>query len=153
MPLGGVTGRAEIMDSVHPGGLGTTYGGNPLSCAAALGVLEAFEEEDLLSRATAVGERVMDAMHELQARHPGIVGDVRGRGPMAAMELVKDAENKTPDKERTAQVVENALQDGLLLLTAGQYGNVIRVLMPFAISDSELEEGLAIMERAVSATA
>lgn len=151
MPLGGVTGKREIMDSVHPGGLGTTYGGNPLSCAAALGVLEAFEEEDLLARANAVGERVMDALHDLQAKHPNLVGDVRGRGPMAAMELVKDPESKTPDKERTAQIVENALQEGLMLLTAGQYGNVIRVLMPFAISDAELEEGLAILERAVTA--
>jgi len=153
LPIGGVTGKAEIMDSVHVGGLGTTYGGNPLACAAALAVLEAFEEEDLLSRADVIGERVMGAMREIQERHPDFVGDVRGRGAMAAMELVKDPESKTPDKERTARIVEAALQEGLLLLTAGQYSNVIRTLMPFVITDEELEEGLSILGRAVDAAA
>jgi 4-aminobutyrate aminotransferase/(S)-3-amino-2-methylpropionate transaminase len=153
LPIGGVTGKAEIMDSVHVGGLGTTYGGNPLACAAALAVLEAFEEEDLLSRADVIGERVMGAMREIQERHPDFVGDVRGRGAMAAMELVKDPESKTPDKERTAKIVEAALQEGLLLLTAGQYSNVIRTLMPFVITDEELEEGLSILGRAVDAAA
>jgi 4-aminobutyrate aminotransferase/(S)-3-amino-2-methylpropionate transaminase len=149
LPIAGVTGKAEIMDSVHVGGLGTTYGGNPIACAAALAVLEAFEEEDLLARANIVGERVMAAMREIQDRHPDFVGDVRGRGPMAAMEFVKDAESRTPDKERTAKVIEAALQEGLLLLSAGQYGNCIRTLMPFVITDEELEEGLAVLGRAV----
>jgi 4-aminobutyrate aminotransferase/(S)-3-amino-2-methylpropionate transaminase len=153
LPIGGVTGRAQIMDSVHVGGLGTTYGGNPLACAAALAVIRAFEEDDLLSRANAVGERALAAMREIQERHPDFVGDVRGRGAMVAMELVKDAESKTPDKERTGRIVEAALQEGLLLLTAGQFGNVIRVLMPFAITDEELEEGLEILGRAVDAAA
>jgi 4-aminobutyrate aminotransferase / (S)-3-amino-2-methylpropionate transaminase / 5-aminovalerate transaminase len=153
LPIGGVTGRAEIMDSVHVGGLGTTYGGNPLACAAALAVIRAFEEDDLLSRANAVGERALAAMREIQERHPDFVGDVRGRGAMVAMELVKDAESKTPDKVRTGRIVEAALQEGLLLLTAGQFGNVIRVLMPFAITDDELEEGLEILGRAVDAAA
>jgi 4-aminobutyrate aminotransferase/(S)-3-amino-2-methylpropionate transaminase len=153
LPIGGVTGRAQIMDSVHVGGLGTTYGGNPLACAAALAVIRAFEEDDLLSRANAVGERALAAMREIQERHSDFVGDVRGRGAMVAMELVKDAESKTPDKERTGRIVEAALQEGLLLLTAGQFGNVIRVLMPFAITDEELEEGLEILGRAVDAAA
>ncbi|MDP8949882.1 MAG: 4-aminobutyrate--2-oxoglutarate transaminase [Actinomycetota bacterium] len=153
LPIGGVTGKAEIMDSVHVGGLGTTFGGNPISCAAALAVLETFEEEDLLSRANVIGERVMGAMSEIQEKHPDFVGDVRGRGAMLAMELVKDPESKTPDKERTARIVEAALQEGLLLLTAGQYSNVIRTLMPFVISDEELEEGLSILGRAVDAAA
>jgi 4-aminobutyrate aminotransferase / (S)-3-amino-2-methylpropionate transaminase / 5-aminovalerate transaminase len=151
LPISGVTGRAEIMDSVHVGGLGTTYGGNPLACAAALAVLEAFEEEDLLTRANVIGERVMGAMRDIQEKHPDFVGDVRGRGAMVAIELVKDPENKAPDKERTAGIVEAALQEGLLLLTAGQYSNVIRTLMPFVITDDELEEGLSILERAVDA--
>jgi 4-aminobutyrate aminotransferase / (S)-3-amino-2-methylpropionate transaminase / 5-aminovalerate transaminase len=151
LPISGVTGRAEIMDSVHVGGLGTTYGGNPLACAAALAVLEAFEEEDLLTRANVIGERVMGAMRDIQEKHPDFVGDVRGRGAMVAIELVKDPENKAPDKERTAGIVEAALQEGLLLLTAGQYSNVIRTLMPFVITDGELEEGLSILERAVDA--
>ena len=153
LPIGGVTGKAEIMDSVHVGGLGTTYGGNPLACAAALAVLETFEEEDLISRANAIGERVVGAMRDIQEKHPDFVGDVRGRGAMLAMELVKDSETKAPDKERTGKIVEAALQEGLLLLTAGQYSNVIRTLMPFVITDEELEEGLSILGRAVDAAA
>ena len=153
MPIGGVTGRAVIMDSVHVGGLGTTFGGNPLACAAALAVIEAFEEEDLLARANAIGERTLSTLRNIQQRHPDFVGDVRGRGPMAAIELVKDAESRSPDKERTGRIVETALQEGLILLTAGQYSNVIRTLTPFAITDEELEEGLSIMARAVDAAA
>ena len=112
LPIAGVTGKAEIMDSVHVGGLGTTYGGNPIACAAALAVFEAFEEEDLLARANILGERVMAAMREIQDRHPDFVGDVRGRGPMAAMEFVKDAESRTPDKERTAKVIRPPSRKG-----------------------------------------
>lgn len=153
MPLGGVTGKAEIMDSVHPGGLGTTYGGNPLACAAALAVLDVFEEDDLLSRAGVVGERVMAAMRDIQERHPDFVGDVRGRGAMVAMELVKDSESREPDPERTTKIAGNALQEGLILLTAGPWGNNIRVLVPFAVTDDQLEEGLEILGRAVDAAA
>lgn len=153
LPLSAVVGRSEVMDSVEPGGLGGTFGGNPVACAAALAVLRVFEEEDLLSQANAIGERVMAAMREMQQNHPYIIGDVRSRGPMAAMELVKDPESRAPDKEHAAKVAENALQDGLLLLTAGQHGNVIRTLMPLPITDDELEEGLSILVRAVSETA
>ena len=152
LPLSGVTGRAEVMDSVQPGGLGTTLGGNPVACAAALAVLEVFEEDDLLSRAGEIGERVKGAMREIQEKHPDVIGDVRGRGPMAAMELVKDPESRIPDGERTAKVAENALQNGLMILTAGRYANVIRTLMPLSITDDELEEGLSILARAVSET-
>ncbi len=153
MPLGGVTGKAEIMDSVHPGGLGTTYGGNPLSCAAALAVLDAFEEDDLLSRADVIGGRVTAAMREIQEKHPDMIGDVRGRGAMVAMELVTDPESKDPDPDRTAKIVGNALQEGLLLLTAGPLGNNLRVLVPFAVTDEQLEEGLEILGRAVDSAA
>ncbi|MDP8926766.1 MAG: 4-aminobutyrate--2-oxoglutarate transaminase [Actinomycetota bacterium] len=152
LPLSGVTGRAEVMDSVQPGGLGTTLGGNPVACAAALAVLEVFEEDDLLSRAGEIGERVIGAMREIQEKHPDVIGDVRGRGPMVAMELVKDPESRIPDGERTAKVAENALQKGLMLLTAGRYANVVRTLMPLSITDDELEEGLSILARAVSET-
>ena len=152
LPLSGVTGRAEVMDSVQPGGLGTTLGGNPVACAAALAVLEVFEEDHLLSRAGEIGERVIGAMREIQEKHPDVIGDVRGRGPMAAMELVKDPESRIPDGERTAKVAENALQKGLMLLTAGRYANVIRMLMPLSITDDELEEGLSILARSVSET-
>jgi 4-aminobutyrate aminotransferase/(S)-3-amino-2-methylpropionate transaminase len=153
LPLGGVTGKAEIMDSIHPGGLGTTYGGNPLALAAGLAVLETFEEDDLLGKANELGERVMSAMRDIQDKHPDFVGDVRDKGPMAAMELVTDAESRTPDKKRTGTVVEAALQEGLLLLTAGQYSNVIRVLMPLNITDDQLDEGLTIMAHAVDSVA
>jgi 4-aminobutyrate aminotransferase/(S)-3-amino-2-methylpropionate transaminase len=137
------------MDSVEPGGLGGTFGGNPVACAAALAVLQVFEEEDLLSRANAIGERVMAALHEIQQNHPDVIGDVRGRGPMVAMELVQDPESRAPDRERAARVVANALQRGLLLLTAGQQGNVIRTLMPLPITDDELDEGLSILDSAI----
>jgi 4-aminobutyrate aminotransferase / (S)-3-amino-2-methylpropionate transaminase / 5-aminovalerate transaminase len=153
LPLSAVVGRAEVMDAVEPGGLGGTFGGNPVACAAALAVLQVFEEEDLLSRANAIGERVMAAMREMQENNPDVIGDVRGRGPMAAMELVKDPEIREPDKERAAKVAENALQSGLMLLTAGQRGNVIRTLMPLPITDAELEEGLSILAHAISETA
>jgi 4-aminobutyrate aminotransferase / (S)-3-amino-2-methylpropionate transaminase / 5-aminovalerate transaminase len=152
LPIAGVTGRAEIMDSIQPGGLGTTYGGNPVACAAALAVLDVFEEDDLLSRANAIGERVMGAMRDLQEKHQ-FVGDVRGRGAMVAMEIVKDPESRAPDKDLTAKVIEQALQEGLILLVAGQYGNVVRTLMPLPITDDELEEGLSILARAVEEAA
>jgi 4-aminobutyrate aminotransferase / (S)-3-amino-2-methylpropionate transaminase / 5-aminovalerate transaminase len=153
LPLSAVVGRAEVMDSVEPGGLGGTFGGNPVACAAALAVLQVFEEEKLLSRAKAIGERVMAALREIQQNHSDAVGDVRGRGPMVAMELVKDPETRAPDRERAAEVARYALQSGLMLLTAGQQGNVIRTLMPLSITDEELEEGLSILARAVDATA
>jgi 4-aminobutyrate aminotransferase/(S)-3-amino-2-methylpropionate transaminase len=149
MPLGGVTGKAEVMDAMRSGGLGTTYGGNPAACAAALAVIRAFEEDGLIERANLVGERAMSAMRDIQKKHPDFVGDVRGRGAMVAMELVEDAQSKSPDVERTGKIVEAALQEGLLLVTAGTYGNVIRVLMPLSTPESELEEGFAILDRAV----
>ncbi len=153
MPIGGVTGKKEIMDAPHVGGLGTTFGGNPLACAAALAVLDSFAQDGILERANVVGERIMGAMHDIQAKHPDFVGDVRGRGPMAAMELVQDATSRTPDKKRTGAVVEAALQEGLLLLTAGQYGNVIRTLAPLSITDEELDEGLEILARSFDTVA
>src|SRR3712207_6282516 len=100
LPIAGVTGKKEIMDSVHVGGLGTTYGGNPIACAAALAVFEAFEEEDLLARANVLGDRVMAAMREIQDCHPDFVGDERGRGPMAANEFGKERAERTPEKKR-----------------------------------------------------
>ncbi len=151
LPLGGVTGKKEIMDAVHQGGLGTTYGGNPLACAASLAVLETFEKEDLLGRAERLGERVQGAMRDLQAKYPDTLGDVRGIGPMAAMEVVTDRESREPDKALMARIVENALGEGLLLITAGQFSNVIRTLMPLVIEDDELDEGFAILDRAIAA--
>ncbi len=116
-------------------------------------VLDIFKEDDLLSRANVIGERVMGAMREIQEKHPDVIGDVRGRGAMVAMELVKEPESRAPDKERTARVIELALQGGLMLLVAGQYGNVIRALMPFPITDDQLDEGLSILAQAVDESA
>jgi 4-aminobutyrate aminotransferase/(S)-3-amino-2-methylpropionate transaminase len=149
MPIAGVTGRAEIMDKVHTGGIGTTYGGNPVSCVAALAVIEAFEEDGLLDQAEALGERLISGLKDIQANNPDFVGDARGLGPMAGLEFVKDAKSKTPDPERTEKVRHHALAEGLMLLTAGSYGNVVRVLMPLVITDDQLDEGLSILARAV----
>lgn len=150
LPLSGITGKAAIMDSVPPGGLGSTFGGNPLSCAAALAVLETFEEEGLLEQSRRLGGRVLAGMQNIRKEHE-IVGDVRGLGPMAAMEIVSDRESRAPDAERTARIVARALEEGLLLITAGGRGNVVRTMMPLMISDEQLEEGLEILGRAVAA--
>ncbi|GBF06114.1 4-aminobutyrate aminotransferase [Deinococcus aerius] len=148
LPISGVTGRAEIMDAPAPGGLGGTYAGNPLACAAGLAVLDLFEDGSLLAHARHVGERLHAAFRDLQAEVPGI-GDVRGLGPMVAMEFVKDGETKTPDPEMATRVVEAARRRGLLLLKAGMYASVIRVLVPLTVTDEELDEGLEMLRGAV----
>jgi 4-aminobutyrate aminotransferase/(S)-3-amino-2-methylpropionate transaminase len=150
LPLSGVVGRAEIMDDPHEGAIGGTFIGNPVSLAAALAVLDVFEEEGLVARAVAVGATIRERMLAWQARWPE-VGDVRGLGAMLAIELVRDRESKAPAPELTGAVVDEALQRGLILLKAGVYGNCIRVLCPLTISDAELEEGLAAWEDALAA--
>ena len=150
MPLSGVIGRAEIMDGAHSGAIGGTYIGNPVALAAALAVLDVFEEEDLVARGVTVGNTIRSRMEQWQARWPQ-VGDVRGLGAMLAIELVTDRETKEPARELTSAVIDDALQRGLILLKAGVHGNCIRVLCPLAISDGELDEGLAAWENALSA--
>jgi 4-aminobutyrate aminotransferase / (S)-3-amino-2-methylpropionate transaminase / 5-aminovalerate transaminase len=144
LPLAAVTGRAELMDAVPAGGLGGTFGGNPLSCAAAVAVLEAVREPELLDQATRVGGRVRARLDELAARHAAI-GEVRGLGPMIAFELAE----QTPDRAKA--IVEAAFERGLLLLACGLYGNVIRLLPALTISDEDLDEGLALLEESLSA--
>jgi len=144
LPLAAVTGRAELMDAVPAGGLGGTFGGNPLSCAAAVAVLEAVREPELLDQATRVGERVRARLDELAATHVEI-GEVRGLGPMIAFELAE----QTPDRAKA--IVEAAFERGLLLLACGLYGNVIRLLPALTISDEDLDEGLALLEESLSA--
>ena len=144
LPLAAVTGRAELMDAVPAGGLGGTFGGNPLSCAAAVAVLEAVREPELLDQATRVGERVRARLDELAARHAAI-GEVRGLGPMLALELAE----RSPDQAR--DVTAAAREEGLLLLSCGLYGNVIRLLPPLTATDEELERGLSILERSLAA--
>ena len=149
LPLAGVTGRAEIMDSVHVGGLGGTYGGNPIACAAALGSIEAMEEEDLNSRALAIEAIMRERLEALQAAHPE-VGDIRGRGAMIAIELVKPG-TLDPDPELAGRVSKAAHAQGVVTLTCGTYGNVLRFLPPLTIPDRLLREGLDVVAAAFDA--
>ena len=137
------------MDGTIEGGLGGTFGGNPLACRAALAVLDKIERQNLCSRAREIGHKVMGRFRDFQRRFP-IIGDVRGLGAMCALELVKDRNDKEPAKEATEQFTQCALQKGLLTITAGTFGNVVRTLMPLVIADAELDEGLKIMEATLS---
>jgi 4-aminobutyrate aminotransferase/(S)-3-amino-2-methylpropionate transaminase len=150
LPLAAVTGRAEIMDAPAPGGLGGTFAGNPLSCSAALAVLELFETEKLLTRANELGDRFQRRAREWQRRWP-IVGDVRGLGGMQAIELVKSNETKTPATDETKQITQYCYEHGLITITAGSYSNVIRVLVPLVASNEQMDEGLDVLESALAA--
>jgi 4-aminobutyrate aminotransferase/(S)-3-amino-2-methylpropionate transaminase len=145
LPLAAITGRAEIMDAPQPGGLGGTFGGNPLSCVAALAVLDAFENENLSARANELGSRFQRRALDWQGRWP-IIGDVRGLGAMQAMELVQSAETRQPAPEETKQIVQYCYEHGLIVLSAGSYSNVIRALMPLVITDAQMDEALAVLE-------
>ena len=143
LPLAAVTGRAEIMDSSHVGGLGGTYGGNPIACAAALAAIETIQEEKLVDRAAHIGSILFETLNGLKAKYP-VIGDVRGRGAMVAIELVKPG-TKDPNPEAMAKVVKYCHSHGLLVLTAGTYGNVIRFLPPLVITDELLRDGLSVL--------
>src|SRR5271169_2273941 len=147
-PLSGVTGRATIMDAAHPGGLGGTYGGNPISIAAAHAVLDVIESEDLCARAARVGQKMRTRLLALAKELP-CIGDVRGLGAMVALELVKDQKTKEPDAELTAAVLAQAEKRGLILLSCGTEANVVRLLAPLTIPDAVLEEGLNILASAL----
>jgi len=139
-----VVGRSELMDAPGVGGLGGTYGGNPLACAAAHAVLDLFEDGRLVVRAEAIGARIEARLREWAARMP-LLGEVRRRGAMAAVELVRDRASREPAKEETAAIVREAAGRGVLLVSAGTYGNVIRFLAPLVIEDEELDEGLSVV--------
>jgi 4-aminobutyrate aminotransferase/(S)-3-amino-2-methylpropionate transaminase len=143
MPLAAVTARAEIMDSSHVGGLGGTYGGNPVVCAAALAVIETIEEEKLVDRAAHIGTILFDSLNALKAQYP-IIGEVRGRGAMVAIELVHEG-TKDPNPEAMAKVIKYCQSKGVLILTAGTYGNVIRFLPPLVITDELLKDALGVL--------
>jgi 4-aminobutyrate aminotransferase/4-aminobutyrate aminotransferase/(S)-3-amino-2-methylpropionate transaminase len=148
-PLSAVTGRAAIMDAAHPGGLGGTYGGNPISIAAAHAVLDVVEAEQLCARAARVGQRMRNHLETLAKQLP-CIGDVRGLGAMVAFELVKDAKTKEPDADLTASILAHAEKRGLILLSCGTSANVVRLLAPLTIPDAVLDEGLTLLAAAVS---
>lgn len=150
MPISGVIGRKEIMNAASPGELGGTYSGNPVACEAALAVLDIIESENLNERSLQIGEKVMASFNQLSKRFEQVDG-VRGLGGMCAFEFVKDKKSKTPDKELTNEVIKEAQKRGLLLISAGLYSNVVRVLVPLVITDEQLEEGLAILEESIEA--
>lgn len=149
MPLSGVIGRAEVMDAPAPGGLGGTYGGNPLACAAALAVLDVFEEEHLLEQGVLLGAALTAEFRSLQQRFDQI-DDVRGLGPMVAMEIVRTSATREPAPELVDQVIKNAREHGLILIKAGLYGNVLRVLVPLTVDPMALRRGLEILGTALA---
>jgi 4-aminobutyrate aminotransferase/(S)-3-amino-2-methylpropionate transaminase len=149
LPLAAVTGRAEIMDAPGIGGLGGTFAGNPLSCAAALAVLDLFERENLLARANELGQRFHRRAEEWQRRW-SIIGDVRGLGGMQAIELVQSQETKTPATDETKKITQYCYEHGLITITAGTYSNVIRVLVPLVASDPQIDEGMDVLESAIA---
>ena len=152
MPISGVVGRADIMDAPPPGTLGGTYSGNPVTCAAALAVLDLYEKEDLAARSREVGRTVIERFVKLQEKYP-LVGDVRGLGGMVAMELVKDRRTKEPDSQTASDILTAAHKRGLVLIKAGMYDNVLRVLVPLCVTDEQLQHGLDIFEDAFTSVA
>src|SRR6266853_1518843 len=149
LPLAAITGRAEIMDAPGPGGLGGTFAGNPLSCAAALAVLDSFESNDLCTRANELGGYFLKRARRWQQQWPEI-GEIRGLGAMQAIELVRSPQSREPADEETKQIVRFCYEHGVIVLSTGSYGNVIRLLMPLVITDAQFDEALTVLESALS---
>ncbi len=149
MPLSGVVGKAEIMDAPGPGQIGGTYGGNPVSCAAGMATIDYLLENNLIERSNVIGARAVSKLKELQERY-AMIGDVRGLGGMVAVEFVKDRQTKEPAKEETTRILQECHKQGLLVIGAGVFGNVIRMLMPLSITDEQLDEGLKILADAMA---
>ncbi len=152
LPLAAVTGRAEIMDAPGVGGIGGTFGGNPAACAASLAAIETIEKEGLLQRSLEIGERFEERARAWQKRWP-LVGDVRGLGGMCAIELVRSAATREPADEETKQVARYCYEHGLITITAGTYGNVMRILVPLVVTDEQFDEGLGVLEAALASVA
>ncbi len=152
LPLAAVTGRAEIMDAPGVGGLGGTFGGNPVACAAALAAIETIERENLSARAVKLGDKFEARARDWKARFP-LVGDARGLGGMRAIELVRSRESREPAKQETEQIIRHCYQHGLIVLSAGTYANVVRVLVPLVVTDEQFDEGLEILEAAIATVA
>ena len=149
MPLGGVTGKAQIMDSVDNAGIGGTFGGNPVCCQAGLAVLRILKEKKLVKRANEVGEKITDKFQSFYKKYP-FVGDVRGLGAMNGMEIVVDRKSRKPDGDLAKRIVRRCYEKGLILLTAGGYGNVIRHLVPLVVTDEQLDRGLKLLEEVMA---
>ena len=149
LPLAAVTGRAEIMDAPGLGGLGGTFAGNPLSCAAANAVLDEFETSDLLGRANSIGQRFEKRAREWKERFE-LIGEARGIGAMRAIELVKSRETREPAPDETKKITQYCYEHGLITITAGSYGNVIRILVPLVVNDQQMDEGLDVLEAALA---
>ncbi len=148
LPVAAVTGRADVMDSIHPGGLGGTYGGNPIALAGALGAIETIEKDELVKSAKHIESIMLPRLQNMAKQHH-LIGDVRGRGAMIAIEIVKPGTTE-PDPEVTTKIVKSCHAEGVLVLTAGTYGNVLRFLPPLVISDELLNEGLDVLEKAIA---
>lgn len=153
LPISAVVGRAEVMEAPHPGGLGGTYSGNPLACVAALAALDILTDPAFLARARALGERLRARLDALQARHPRLVGDVRGLGPMLAMELVRDPDTREPWMEATQAVNAATLRRGLITIRAGLHSNCVRLLPPLTLGDAEADEAMDVLDAAVAEVA
>jgi 4-aminobutyrate aminotransferase/(S)-3-amino-2-methylpropionate transaminase len=149
LPLAAVTGRAEIMDTTGPGTLGGTFSGNPAACEAALAVLDVIESENLCARANHLGEIFRRRASEWQKRWD-LIGEIRGLGAMQAVELVRSRETREPADEETKQIAQFCYEHGLVIMTAGSYGNVIRLLAPLVITDDQMNEGLDVLESALA---
>ena len=149
MPIAAVTGKAEIMDAAHAGGLGGTYSGNPLACVAAIESIKLISDPAFLERAKQIGTYMRDHLERIQSRHPDIIGDVRGLGAMLAMEIVKDPDSKLPDMERTGAINSATLQRGLITIRAGLYSNCVRFLPPLTVTDDDIDEAMAVLGEAV----
>jgi 4-aminobutyrate aminotransferase/(S)-3-amino-2-methylpropionate transaminase len=152
LPMAAVTGRAEIMDTPASGQLGGTFSGSPIACEAALAVLDIIEREDLCARANVLGERFRKRAAKWQSRWD-LIGEIRGLGAMQALELVRSKATRQPADEETKQVSQYCYEHGLVILTAGSYGNVIRLLMPLVITDSQMDEALDVLEPALASVA
>jgi 4-aminobutyrate aminotransferase/(S)-3-amino-2-methylpropionate transaminase len=152
MPIAAVTGRAEIMDAPGPGALGGTYCGHPASCAAALAAIETIEKDGLLARSTAIGEYFEKCARGWQRKWP-LIGDVRGLGGMCAIELVRNAETREPADSETKEIAKYCYEHGLIMITAGTFNNVIRILVPLVVTDEQLHEGLEVIEAALAGVA
>lgn len=149
MPISAITGKAEILDAPHPGGIGGTYGGSPVACAAAIAAINILKTESFLARARTVGELMHIAMQEWKTKY-SVIGDVRGLGAMQLVEFVKDRDTKEPDMEVAMEVIKDAIGNGLILIRAGLFSNCIRLLPPIVITDEQLKEGLEVLEAAIA---